>query len=146
MQYFGFGCTLGPFIGSKLGGAKSFLVSAIGFVLTSFWATTRINETLVAERRKVFKPSDINPVAFLKLFKEKTLGWLTITGGLQSFGDYVNIYDINNLYMIKVLQYGPPQIGNFATMVGATQILGGKVSAQIIKRTSLKATTAFSNA
>merc|ERR1711862_576407 len=31
-------------------------------------------------------------------------------------------------------------------MVGATQILGGKVSAQIIKRTSLKATTLFSNA
>merc|ERR1719188_2218503 len=25
MQYFGLGCTLGPFIGSKLGGAKSFL-------------------------------------------------------------------------------------------------------------------------
>merc|ERR1711879_646346 len=63
----------------------------------------------------------------------------------QSFGDYVNIYDINNLFMIKVLNYGPSQIGNFATAVGVTQILGGKTSAEIIRRTGLKFSTGLSN-
>merc|ERR1712176_1376053 len=42
-------------------------------------------------------------------------------------------------------KYGQGEIGNFATMVGATQIAGGKWTAELIKRTSLKFTTAFSN-
>jgi MFS family permease len=145
MQYFGIGAALGPFIGSKLGGAKAFLASAAMFVASMLFVQSHIDETLPVDKRRSFAMSDINPVAFLKLFQERTLGWLTISGGLQSFGDYVNIYDINNLFMIKVLQYEPPQIGNFATTVGLTQILGGKASAEIIKKTSLKTSCLFSN-
>jgi len=143
--YFGIGCTLGPFIGSKLGGAKSFLASAVAFVATLVYVNTALQETLPDENKKMFKFSDINPVLFLKLFKTKCLGQLTVTAALQSFGDYVNIYDINNLYMIKVLGYGQSQIGNFATTVGASQIIGGKACAALIKSTSLKTTTLISN-
>jgi len=145
MQYFGMGCTIGPFIGAKLGGARSFAASALTFVATSLYVYSNVDETLPVEGRKPFNPGDINPVAFLKLFKERTLGWLTITGALQSFGDYVNIYDINNLFMIKVLGYGQAEIGTFATTVGVTQILGGASSSKIIKATSLKTATTFSN-
>jgi DHA1 family tetracycline resistance protein-like MFS transporter len=145
MQYFGVGAALGPFIGSKLGGAKAFFVSAAMFVASAVYVNGSIEETLAQKDRKEFKMSDINPLAFFKLFQDKTLGWLTITGGLQSFGDYVNIYDINNLFMIKVLGYGPPQIGNFAMTVGLTQIMGGNISGKVIKALGLKSTLLFSN-
>eukprot|EP00929_Paragymnodinium_shiwhaense_P070610 TRINITY_DN35758_c0_g1_i1.p1 TRINITY_DN35758_c0_g1~~TRINITY_DN35758_c0_g1_i1.p1 ORF type:complete len:427 (+),score=100.76 TRINITY_DN35758_c0_g1_i1:61-1341(+) len=143
--YFGIGCALGPFIGSKLGGRKSFAASVAAFVATFFWVLTQFTETLPESGRKKFKFADINPVAFLKLFKTHTLKWLVSTTALQSFGDYVNMYDINNLFMMKVLQYGPSQIGNFATTVGLTQIVGGKVSAQLIKALGLKKATLISN-
>merc|ERR1740138_1674485 len=100
--FFGVGCALGPLIGSKLQGAKSFFASAVAFVATWIYVNTQFTETLSKSSRKQFKFSDINPVAFLKLFKTKTLGWLVSTTALQSFGDYVNMYDINNLFMIKV--------------------------------------------
>jgi len=105
-----------------------------------------IEETLTDDRKKKFNASDINPVAFLKLFKDKTLGWLAVTTGLQSFGDYVNIYDINNLFMIKVLGYDQGKIGNFATTVGVTQILGGKITGTLVKSIGLKNSQVFSNA
>lgn len=142
---FGMGCALGPFIGSRLQGPKSFFASALVFLVAAGYMNS-IPETLQAENTKKFKISDINPVLFLKLFKDKTLGWLSITTGLQSFGDYVNIYDINNLFMIKVLGYDQGKIGNFATMVGVTQIAGGKLTARIIKRLGLQRNTAFANA
>merc|ERR1719270_532272 len=104
-MFSGIGTTLGPFIGSKLGGARSFLGSAMMFGVCMAWASS-LSETLPLESRKQFKLSDVNPVAFLKLFKEKTLGKLAVVTAFQSFGDYVNIYDINNLFMIKVLRFG----------------------------------------
>merc|ERR1712137_1537628 len=64
---------------------------------------------------------------------------------LQSWGDYVNIYDINNLFMIKVLGYGQAEIGRFATMVGITQIFGGKVMGKMIANLGLKSATLASN-
>lgn len=143
--FFGVGCALGPFIGSKLQGGKSFLASAVGFVLTWLYVNSQYTETLSKEKRKEFKISDINPVAFLKLFRTKTLGWLATTQALQSFGDYVNIYDINNLFMIKVLGYGQSQIGNFATTVGCTQIAGGQFTGGLIKKVGLKPATLISN-
>lgn len=143
--YFGVGCTLGPFIGSKLGGAKSFFASAAGFVATFMYVNTQLTETLTDDRRKTFRLTDVNPVACLKLFKTKRLGWLVTTSALQSFGDYVNIYDINNLFMMKVLGYGPREIGTFATTVGMTQILGGHVSSRMIKVLGLKPAVVFSN-
>merc|ERR1712232_282946 len=87
-MFFGIGTTLGPFVGSKLGGARSFFWSAVTFVATLLYAKTQMSETLLPEKRKTFKWSDINPFAFLKLFKNWTTGWLAITTGLQSFGDY----------------------------------------------------------
>jgi predicted MFS family arabinose efflux permease len=145
MTYFGVGCTLGPFLGSKLQGARSFAGSALLFVITWFYVNAKFTETLPESNRKKFKLSDVNPVACLKLFKTKTLSLLTCTAALQSFGDYVNIYDINNLFMIKVLGYGQSQIGNFATTVGLTQIMGGKLNGQMIKNIGLKPTTLISN-
>jgi len=145
MMYFGVGTTIGPLIGSKLGGARSFFLSSLTFLATLAYINTTFEETLPESSKKKFKFSDINPVAFLKLFKDRTTGLLAGAGALQSFGDYVNIYDINNLFMIKVLGYGPSQIGNFATTVGITQSVGGKVSKEIIQRVGLKPFTLFSN-
>lgn len=142
--YFGLGCALGPFLGSRLQGPKSFLASSVAFIIAAAYMSG-IPETLKDDQKKKFKASDINPVAFLKLFKDKTLGWLAITTGLQSFGDYVNIYDINNLFMIKVLGYDQGKIGNFATTVGVTQILGGRATKKIIEKTDLKTNTILAN-
>lgn len=144
-KYFGIGCALGPFIGSRLQGPKSFLASSIAFLLAAAYING-IEETLSEDARKKFKLSDVNPVAFVKLFKDKTLSMLAVCTGLQSFGDYVNIYDINNLFMIKVLGYDQGKIGNFATMVGVTQILGGDVAKKTIAKLGLKKATLFANA
>jgi len=141
----GAGAALGPFIGAKLGGARSFFISALAFVGTSFYVQTLMEETLTEDRKKAFKWSDINPLLFLKLYNKKTLAWLSSSSALASFGDYVNVYDINNLFMIKVLGYGQSQIGTFATLVGVTQILGGQISSKLIKATSLKLATVFGN-
>lgn len=145
MQYFGVGCTIGPFIGSKLGGPKSFIASALTFLATMFYVNTVVEETLVDERKKKFNISEVNPVAFVKLFKERTLKWLTITAGLQSFGDYVNIYDINNLFMIQVLKYQGEQIGKFAMTVGLTQIVGGKATATLTQKVGMFDATLYGN-
>eukprot|EP00413_Alexandrium_margalefii_P026032 CAMPEP_0204567334 /NCGR_PEP_ID=MMETSP0661-20131031/36543_1 /ASSEMBLY_ACC=CAM_ASM_000606 /TAXON_ID=109239 /ORGANISM="Alexandrium margalefi, Strain AMGDE01CS-322" /LENGTH=428 /DNA_ID=CAMNT_0051575241 /DNA_START=36 /DNA_END=1322 /DNA_ORIENTATION=+ len=143
--YVGIAAMLGPVIGARLGGAKSFAASALTFVAATLYVSSSLEETLPQEGRKNFKFSDVNPFAFVKLFQTGMLSKLTITGALQSFGDYVNIYDINNLFMIKVLGYGQAQIGNFATTVGVSQILGGMGSAMVIKSIGLKTTTLFSN-
>eukprot|EP00441_Pelagodinium_beii_P033075 CAMPEP_0197639070 /NCGR_PEP_ID=MMETSP1338-20131121/13806_1 /TAXON_ID=43686 ORGANISM="Pelagodinium beii, Strain RCC1491" /NCGR_SAMPLE_ID=MMETSP1338 /ASSEMBLY_ACC=CAM_ASM_000754 /LENGTH=300 /DNA_ID=CAMNT_0043211745 /DNA_START=90 /DNA_END=992 /DNA_ORIENTATION=- len=141
----GLGAAVGPFIGAKLGGARSFLISALSFVATSLYVNTLLEETLTEDRRKKFQLSDINPVLFLKLYKKKTLGYLASSSALASFGDYVNVYDINNLFMIKVLGYGQSQIGTFATLVGVSQILGGQISSRIMKATSLKVSALLGN-
>jgi len=143
--YFGIGCALGPLIGSKFQGKWSFLLSALAFVGT-FLYSARMEETLSLDKRKQFKASDINPLAFLKLFKTDNMKNLTLAALFQSFGDYFNIYDMNNLFMIKVLQYKQAQIGNFATGVGVSQILGGKFTKNFIEKTSLTTTVLFSNA
>lgn len=144
-SYFGIGCAVGPFLGSKLGGAKSFAASVVAFLVTLAYVNSNVTETLPLEKRKKFKPSDINPFLFLKLFKDKTVKWLTLANLFQSFGDYMNMYDINNLFMIKVLNYQDAQIGNFATTVGLTQIAGGWFTSALIKAISLKPSTLFSN-
>lgn len=143
--YFGAGCAIGPFIGANIGGAASFAASAAAFVGTSLYVNSQCTETLALDKRKPFKVSDINPVLCLKLFKDKTMTWLSLTTLLQSWGEYVNIYDINNLFMIKVLGYGQAEIGRFATAVGLTQIAGGKVTARLIGATGLKTTVLISN-
>merc|ERR1712060_102559 len=125
-------------IGSKLGGAKSFFASSIAFLVTAAFVQLGMNETLSKDSRKEFKLSSVNPLAFLALFKDKTLAMLAGVAMFQSFGDYVNVYDINNLYMIKVLGYDPPKIGNLAMTVGLSQIAGGWATGKIVKGIGLK--------
>ncbi|CAK0802967.1 unnamed protein product [Prorocentrum cordatum] len=144
-MFFGVGTTVGPFIGSKLGGAKSFLASSIAFLVTAAWVQFGLSETLSTDSRKEFKLSSVNPLAFMALLKDKTLAMLAGVAMLQSFGDYVNVYDINNLYMIKVLGYDPPQIGNFAMSVGLSQIAGGWATGKLVKGIGLKSHVLFAN-
>lgn len=144
-MYFGMGTTFGPLLGSKLGGPKSFFGSALVFLASTLFMSTQLPETLDPANKKKFKFSNINPVAFLSLFRERTLGMLGITTALQSFGDYVNIYDINNLFMMKTLNYGASEIGNFAMVVGVSQIVGGKVTQLLVRSTSLKQAALFAN-
>jgi len=143
--YAGIGCALGPLIGSKFPGRWSFLLSSLAFVGTYMYSK-EMEETLSLSNRKQFKASDINPLAFLKLFKTENMKNLTLAALFQSFGDYFNIYDMNNLFMIQVLKYNQAQIGNFATGVGISQMLGGRFTKSFIEKTSLKTTVLFSNA
>jgi len=131
--------------GSKLGGAKSFFASSIAFLVTAAFVQLGMNETLSKDSRKEFKLSSVNPLAFLALFKDKTLAMLAGVAMFQSFGDYVNIYDINNLFMIKNLGYEPAQIGNFAMSVGLSQIAGGAATGKIVKAIGLKSHVLFAN-
>jgi len=144
-MYFGIGTTIGPFIGSKLGGARSFFASALAFLATAFFVQTAVDETLPEESKKVFQLKSVNPLAWMALLKDRTLSWLGVVAALQSFGDYVNIYDINNLFMIKTLGYQASQIGNFAMSVGLSQIAGGKLTGRIVKRVGLKGHVAIAN-
>lgn len=70
---------------------------------------------------------------------------LAIVTILQSFGDYFNIYDINNLFMIKNLGFGQPEIGKFATTVGLTQIAGGQISKEVTRTQGLDRAALFAN-
>lgn len=144
-SYFGLGCALGPFIGSKLGGKQSFIASAATFIATMFWILHKIPETLTDEKRKEFDLAACSPLRFLKLFQGKTTSVLAATIGLQSFGDYVNIYDINFLYLKTVFGYGQAQVGTFATAVGLSQIVNGQVMRALIKQLGLTKSTLVSN-
>jgi len=135
--YAGIGCALGPLIGSKFPGHWSFLLSSLAFVGT-FLYSKEMEETLSLSNRKQFKASDINPLAFLKLFKTENMKNLTLAALFQSFGDYFNIYDMNNLFMIQVLKYNQAQIGNFATGVGISQMLGGRFTKSFIEKNILE--------
>merc|ERR1712137_967628 len=96
-------------------------------------------------RRRPFGLAGSNPVAFLKLFQNKILSRMTLATGLLSFGDYANIYDINNLYFRGVMDYQPAQVGNYAMSYGLTQVIGGKVGQLQIKHFGQKTHTLLSN-
>eukprot|EP00415_Alexandrium_ostenfeldii_P002390 UN2390 len=70
---------------------------------------------------------------------------LSATTGLQSFGDYANVYDINFLYMKTVMGYGQAEVGNFATAVGITQIAGGVSMGKFIRGFGQKGATLYAN-
>jgi len=143
--FFGLGCAIGPFLGAKFGGARSMLASAVMFVITSLWISAKIPETLKDESKKEFRLAASNPLAFLNLFRTKTLASLTATLGLQSFGDYANIYDINNLYLKSEMDYGQQQVGTFAMSYGFTQIAGGLIGQTTIKSFGQKTHTLIQN-
>jgi len=140
------GCALGPFIGSKLAGAQAFAVSAATFVGSLLWVSAKFPETLTEEGKKEFDLAACSPLRFLKLFRGRTMSAVAATIGLQSFGDYPNIYDFNFLYMKSVLGYGQGEVGSFATAVGVTQILGGEATRAVIKASGQRTATVVSNA
>lgn len=143
---FGLGCALGPFIGAKLGGARSFAASSAMFAATWLWVMTQIPETLTANGRKNFSLEACSPLRFLTLFQRgRVMSALAAAIGLQSFGDYVNIYDINFLYMKSVLGYGQAEVGNFATAVGLSQIGGGKAMEKMLTIAGQKSATLAAN-
>merc|ERR1719382_1752582 len=53
-MYTGIGTTLGPFIGSRLGGARSFLGSAITFLVALMFVQSNLRETLRDESKRKF--------------------------------------------------------------------------------------------
>jgi len=145
-MYYGIGACIGPLIGAKLGGRKSFAVSAALFAATYAWISQKLPETLADENRKPFDLLACSPLRFLKLFRQKMTATLAATIGLQSFGDYLNIYDINFLYLKSVLGYGTEQVGHFASLVGVSQIANGQMMKSMSAVAGRKGATAISNA
>eukprot|EP00421_Protoceratium_reticulatum_P050941 CAMPEP_0168455404 /NCGR_PEP_ID=MMETSP0228-20121227/50732_1 /TAXON_ID=133427 /ORGANISM="Protoceratium reticulatum, Strain CCCM 535 (=CCMP 1889)" /LENGTH=495 /DNA_ID=CAMNT_0008470247 /DNA_START=83 /DNA_END=1570 /DNA_ORIENTATION=- len=144
--FFGIGCAVGPFIGAKLGGGRSFFWSSITFLVTLAWLAMRLPETLMDKKRKEFELSACSPLRFLKLFRQKMTARLAATIGMQSFGDYLNIYDINFLYMKTVMGYGQAEVGNFATAVGVSQIASGVIMQKLLRSSGQKVATLAGNA
>jgi len=143
--FFGLGCALGPFIGSRLGGAKAFMGSSAMFVLSVLWLIIKFPETLTEKDKHQFDILACSPIRFLKLFQGRILGSLATTTALQSCGDYPNVYDFNFLYLKSVFGYGQTEVGSFATAVGVTQILGGEAMGLVIKATGQKFAVLASN-
>ena len=112
---FGFGFALGPLLGAKLGGAKAFAGSTLMYLATAACIAFTFEETLEKKNRKEFDIRAANPFSFLKLFSTPKMATLMASGGLNSFGEYANIYDINFLYLKTVLGYGQNEVGMFAT-------------------------------
>jgi len=71
---------------------------------------------------------------------------LTLTVGLQSFGDYFNIYDINFLYLKTVFDVGVSEIGRYASCVGITQFFCGYFMPVAIGKYGQKRATLMANA
>lgn len=46
----------------------------------------------------------------------------------------VNTLDLNNLFLIKAMHYGPKQLGHFAMANGLSTVLGGKLTLLMLKR------------
>eukprot|EP00929_Paragymnodinium_shiwhaense_P121118 TRINITY_DN93248_c0_g1_i1.p1 TRINITY_DN93248_c0_g1~~TRINITY_DN93248_c0_g1_i1.p1 ORF type:complete len:493 (+),score=81.65 TRINITY_DN93248_c0_g1_i1:115-1593(+) len=145
--YFALGCALGPLIGARLGGAKSFMGSSVAFATTFWWIARNYTETLDAEHRKQLNFTKYRPLTFVQLFRRgRELVVLSIVMGLQSLGDLMNIYDINYLYMNSAMGYSETGVGNFAAAVGLSQIAGGKVMAETVRALGQKTATRLSSA
>lgn len=121
-------------------------MSAIGFAATAAYVHTQVGETLSEDKRKEFDIKAVNPVSFLQLFKTKEMSTLCTTIGFASFAEYANIYDINFLYLKTVMDWGQEQVGRFAAAYGVTQILGGMVSAKLMKDPGMETYTKIANA
>lgn len=143
--HFGMGFALGPLLGSKLGGGKAFGVSALMFAATAASIQVGFEETLPVERRKEFEISAANPFSFLRLFSTKAMAQLSTVMGFGSFAEYANIYDINFLFMNKVMDYGQKEVGLFAAGFGCTQIAGGIFGKKVITSFGLVQSTMLAN-
>lgn len=143
---FGLGLGLGPFVGAKIGGAASFFWSSVMFVVSLLWTAINVPETLALKDRKKFNVAACVPWRFLKLFQGRTLSTLAVTIGMQSFGDYLNVYDINYLFLKSVFNVGPTEIGQYASACGITQFFSGSVMSNAIKTMGQQTATLGANA
>uniref|UniRef100_A0A7S1PSU0 Major facilitator superfamily (MFS) profile domain-containing protein n=1 Tax=Alexandrium catenella TaxID=2925 RepID=A0A7S1PSU0_ALECA len=143
---FGLGLGLGPYIGAKIGGAKSFFWSSVVFVASMLYVLGTVPETLSPDDRKSFNLAACSPLRFLKLFQNRVMSTLAVTVGLQGFGDYLNVYDINYLFLKTVFDAGQTEIGRYASAVGVTQFISGNVMGHAIKVMGQKAATLGANA
>lgn len=143
--YSGIGFILGPLIGSMLTGAQAFLGSALTFSATMLWIHRRVPETLLPERARALTLSDFDAVAFLKLFRSKMLSQLTLTLVLQSWGDFGSSCEMTLLYLVRVLHYGPAQLGCFATAFSLSHYVGHRASTFFYRKFSFKAGLLFGN-
>jgi hypothetical protein len=107
------------------------------------YAQITLPETL--RERKQFNLQACSPLRFLKLFRTKTTSVLTLVIGMQSFGDYLNLYDINYLFLKKVFDVDQTGIGRYATAVGTTQFISGQTMAKSIGALGQKGATLFAN-
>jgi len=143
---FGLGLTFGSLLGGKIGGHKSFLGSSIMFLITMLFAQTTLPETLqLADRKKEFVLAACSPLRFLKLFKGKATSTLSIAVALQSFGDYLNLYDINFLFLKTGFNAGPPEIAKYASAVGVTNFASGFTMTHAIKTIGQQRATLLAN-
>lgn len=142
---FGLGFAVGPLIGSKLAGPRAFVASALGFASVSLYMHRNFEETLDLDKRKEFDLFASNPLSFLRLFRNKTMSTLALSVGCGSMAEYGNIYDINFLFLKTVLGYGQEEVGRFAAFFGLTQILGGRLTKQIIGSLGQQAYTLIGN-
>merc|ERR1712151_302625 len=112
-----------------------------------FFLAVRFPETLRPQDTKDLDIAACNPLRFLSLFRRG--GSMAATAGtiaLQSFGDYPNLLDFNFVYLKSVLGYGQREVGNFATAVGVTQILGGEATKKLIEFAGQSRATLLCNA
>jgi len=143
---FGLGLGLGPYIGAKIGGAKSFFWSSVVFVASMLYVLGTVPETLSPDDRKSFNIAACSPLRFLKLFQGRVMSTLAVTVGLQSFGDYLNVYDINFLFLKTVFDVGQTEVGRYASAVGVTQFISGNAMGRAISLFGLKTATLGANA
>lgn len=141
--YLGIGATIGPLIGSKLGTRQSFAASTLMFAVTSVYVRLKLPETLSLANRKYFKFEHINPVSFLKLFQNKTLGWLATATALQSFGDTATASGLSavaggrvTLHLLKKLQKLNVSALKVSTFFANSMWTAGMVSMGLARRTS----------
>jgi len=142
---FGLGLGVGPYVGAKIGGAKSFFWSSVMFLASMLYVAGTLPETLPLDDRKKFNIAACSPLRFLKLFRGRVMSTLAVTVGMQSFGDYLNVYDINYLYLKTVFDVGQTEVGRYASAVGVTQFISGNVMGRAIKAIGQKGATLGAN-
>jgi DHA1 family tetracycline resistance protein-like MFS transporter len=143
---FGLGFAIGPAIGSRCTGPQAFALSSFTFFLSWLWVFLKFEETLPANRRMPFDIKAANPFSFVQLFQNKLMSTYATSVGLNSFGEYANIYDINFLYLNQVMGYGQKGVGTFAMGFGVTQIFGGMAAKKLIMSIGQSSYTVIANA
>lgn len=151
-SFWGLGMIFGPFLGGMIGGNFGpdwgFCSSSWFYFAAAILISQTVPETLSEEKRRnapVLDAAAMNPLRFLKLFKNRTTATLALALGFQDAGNFANVYDIQNLFFFKTLNYAPQDVGNFSTLWGVTQLIGGRAAKYTIKAWGGQMHTTVSN-